>query len=480
MERLAVFMVALALPLLASAAVRDDYATQWPLTLSRDNGGAYRATLDESVYRQLQDEQLRDFVVVNRDGVAVPTALFAPEEPLAKPAQRVALSWFALPATPTGNGAQGWEMISQADADGRLSRVEARITDNAVAALPRSALLVDVSRVREAIVALELRWQPVDALDLGYRVEASDDLEHWQPLASRGRMVDLQREDRRLLHRRIELYGLLPHYQKARYLRLTPDRNDQALTITGVFAELAAARAAQAPTWLELAGHRNRVAGDAVFEFDIDGRFPVQQVDVALAGNHAVEWRLESRDDEDAPWRLQAGPWVAYQVDAAGVGSQSPARALGGIVRDRHWRLHADGAVIDEPRLRLGYRPEVVVFLAQGAAPYALAAGSARARRAEAPIQHLVAEVRRQRGADWQPSPAYLDAAQPLAGKTALEARRDWKAWLLWAVLGLGAVVVAAFAASVLRASRPATATASGSDGMGRDPERDPGSAPSP
>jgi hypothetical protein len=470
-------MVALASPLLA-AATAQDYAMRWSLTLSRDDGGAYRATLDESVYRQLQDPQLRDFVVINRDGAAVPTELFAPEEAMAKPAQRIALPWFALPATPAGSGAQGWELISQADADGRLSRVEARITDGAVAALPRTALLVDVSRVHEAIVALELQWQPVDALDLGYRVDASDDLEHWQPLASRGRMVDLQREERRLLHRRIELYGLLPHYQKARYLRLTPDRNDQALTITGVFAELAAARTTPVPTWLDLAGRRSEAAGGDAFEFDTDGRFPVQQVDVALAGNHAVEWRLESRDDADAPWQLRAGPWVAYQVDAAGVGSQSPAQVLNGIVRDHHWRLRANGAVADAPKLRLGYRPEVVVFLAQGSAPYALVAGSARARRAQAPIQHLVAQVRRQRGADWQPSPAYLDAAQPLAGKAALEARRDWRAWLLWTVLGLGALVVVAFAVTLLRVARPEVAAERGRP----DPDSgtDSGSEPSP
>lgn len=475
MKLLVAATLAIALSPMALAAVRDDYATQWPLTLSRDDGGAYRATLDESVYRQLQDPQLRDFVVVNRDGVPVPTDLFAPGEPLAKPTQRIALPWFSLPATPGGSGgAQGWELVSQADADGRLRRVEARITDSAVAALPRSALLVDVSRVRESIVALELRWQPVDALDLGYRVEASDDLEHWQTLASRGRMVDLQREDRRLLHRRIELYGLLPHYQKARYLRLTPDRNDQALRITDVFAELAAARAAPAPAWLEVAGRRIGSEGAAVFAFDIDGRFPVQQVDVVLEGNHAVEWRLESRDDEDAPWRLRAGPWVAYQVDAAGVGAQSPARTLNAIVRDRHWRLRADGAVADTPKLRLGYRPEVVVFLAQGAAPYALAAGSARAQRAQAPIQHLVAEVRRQRGTDWQPSPAYLGAAETLAGTSALEARRDWKSWLLWAVLGLGALVVVAFAVTLLRVSKtPAAAPP-------REAEGDSESKPSP
>jgi Protein of unknown function (DUF3999) len=455
MKRFVILLLVCLLPVPVLAGVRDEYARQWPLTLGRENGGAYRVTLDPGVYRQVQDPALRDLVVTNRDGVAVPTSVFAPEAPLAKAPQRIALPWFALPSTPAGDGAHGWELVSQADTDGRLRRVEARITDSTVAALPRSALLVDLSHVREAIAALELQWQPIDALDLGYRVEASDDLEHWQALATRGRMVDLQRDGRHLLQRRIELYGLLPQYQQARYLRLTPDRSDQAITITAVSAELAIARTAAAPQWLELT--ERRIGGNAdTFEFDIDGRFPVQQVDVALGGNHAVEWQVESRDDEDETWRLRAGPWVAFQVDAAGVGSQSPARELGLAVRDRHWRLRANGPVNGEPTLKLGYRPEVVVFLAQGSAPYALAAGSARARRAESPMPQLVAEIRKQRGEDWQPSPAYLGTPQILAGETALHAPQDWKSWLLWGVLALGALVVAAFALTLLRVAKPA------------------------
>ena len=448
-------LMATAVSTVALAEVSADYATQWPLTLGRDGDGAYRVVLDETVYRQLRDPQLRDLVVLNRDGAAVPTDLFAPQDALAKPAQRIPVPWFALPAPPADGGAQGWELVSQADADGRLRHVEARISGQPVAASPRDALLVDVSRVREAIVALELHWQPVEALDLGYRVDASDDLEHWQPLATRGRMIDLQREGRRLLHRRIELYGLLPHYQKARYLRLTPDRADQSLAITGVSVELAAARTAAPPAWIELAARRGSPGGVAGFEFELDGRFPVALADVALAGNHAVEWRLESRDDADAPWRLRAGPWMAYRVDAAGGGNASPARELDAIVRDRHWRLRASADVAAAPTLRIGYRPEAVVFLAQGPAPYALAAGSARAQRADAPIPQLVAELRRQRGADWQPSPAYLGAARPLAGDAAFKPARDWTSWLLWAVLALGALLVAGFAFSLLR-SKPA------------------------
>ncbi|QIL19925.1 DUF3999 domain-containing protein [Thermomonas sp. HDW16] len=445
------FLFAMTMSLAASAVVPADYATQWPLTLGRDDGGAYRVVLDASVYRQTQDPQLRDLVVLDHDSAAVPAALFAPQDALAKPAARIAVPWFALPAVRNDGGAQGWELVSQVDADGRLRRVEARITDEAATALARTALLVDISRVREAIVALELQWQPLDALDLGYRVEASDDLEHWQPLATRGRMVDLQRDGRRLLHRRIELYGLLPQYQKARYLRLTPDRSDQPVAITGVLAELAVARTAVAPEWIELAGRRADAGSDVAFEFELDGRFPVQLADVTLTGNHAVEWRLESRDDGDVPWRLRTGPWMAYRVDAAGVGGSSPAQALGGNVRDRYWRLHANTAVAEAPKLRLGYRPETVVFLAQGSAPYALAAGSARAHRTDAPVPQLVAELRRLHGEEWQPSPAYLGTAKPLAGEAALKPAYDWKSWLLWAVLVLGALVVAGFAFSLLR-----------------------------
>ena len=446
----------LALPVAGAAAARDDYARQWPLTLGRDDGGAYRVVLDAAVYRQVQAYDLADIAVLDRDGTPVPAAVFAPDQPLAQPPRRVELPWFALPAV-TGIGAsQGWELISQAETDGRLRRVEARIIDRAVEALPRSALLVDLSRVREAVVALELEWQPLDALDLGYTVEASNDLEHWQPLVTRGRMVDLQRDGRRLLQRRIELYGLLPHRQGARYLRLMPDRRDQVLAITRISAELAVPTAAPAPQWVELSGRRSSSGGRVHFEFELDGRFPVRQVDVALPGNHAVQWRLESRDSTDADWRARVAPWMAYRVDAGARSNRSGAQPLNGQIRDRHWRLSAAGVVNGEPTLRLGYRPEVVVFLAQGSGGYSLVAGSARAEPVDSPVPQLVAVLRRQHGADWQPSPAYLGPAQALAGDAALEPRRDLAAWLLWAVLVLGALLVAGFAVSVLRkASQP-------------------------
>ncbi|WP_251279031.1 DUF3999 family protein, partial [Enterobacter hormaechei] len=56
------------------------------------------------------------------------------------------------------------------------------------------------------------------------------------------------------------------------------------------------------------------------------------------------------------------------------------------------------------PTLRLGYQPEVLVFLSQGAAPYALAVGSSTARRMEAPIGVLIEELRQRNDPSWQPA----------------------------------------------------------------------------
>lgn len=449
----AIATLALALPL--SAAPRQDYARQWPLQLSRDDGGAYRVALDPAVYAQAQSAQLRDIDIVDASGASVPAAVFAPEQPLARAPQRVALPWFPLPAAPAGSAAQGWELISEVESDGRLRRVEARSTAGDAARLPQTALLLDASAVRAPIQALQLQWAPGAALDAAYSVEASDDLDHWRSVASSGRLLDLQRDGQRLQQRRIAFDAV---GEQARYLRLTPQDPQRAAQIVAVEAELATTAAAAPLLWRELKGARVELKdGSVAFEYRLDGRFPIQQADVALPGNHALEWRLESRDSEDQGWRAQAGPWMAFAVAGSGAGDRSAARELGAVSRDRLWRLRAGGAVPGEPVLRLGYRPEVAVFLAQGQPPYALVAGSARAARADSPLAQLVEALRQARGKEWRPADATLGAPAELAGAAALTPaprERDWRSWLLWAVLVGGALIVAGFAMSLLRSGK--------------------------
>lgn len=451
------------LPLLASASPREEYAWQWPLRLARPDGGAYRVTLDESVYRQVVGSGLRDLDVLDSTGRPVPAAVLSPDQAMPSSpvpsVRRVALPWFPLPATPSdGASPSGWELISETDTDGRLRRVEAR--GPAAQSTPRTGLLIDASAVKAPIRALELEWAPGAALDAGYRVEASDDLDHWRRIDARGRLLDLQRDGQRLLSRRIVLGD---DGERARYLRLTPERPEATVPIRSVAAELRSPATSAPMQWIALNGRR--VAPDAgtaknavVFEFHAGGRFPAREADVALPGNHAIEWRLESRRGSGSPWRLHAAPWVVYSVSADGQGSRSAPLALDGVVRDCRWRLIATGDVPGAPVLRLGYRPESMVFLAQGTPPYTLVAGSARAVRAESPMPQLLAALRQQRGAAWQPSEATLGAGNALAGAAALSAPmppRDWRTWLLWGVLALGALLVTGFSLNLLRSPAP-------------------------
>jgi len=436
------------LPLIAFAGVRQDYARQWPLNLDRDGEGAYRVVLDREVYRSAHLPTLADVDVVNADGSAVPAALFAAEQPLALMPRSADLPWFPLPAGKAGR-AQDIAVISERAPDGSVRRVETRLSAGVDAPGAANAWLIDASRIREPLVALELDWPQGElAIDAAYRVEGSDDLRDWRELQPRVQLLDLVRGGQRLRQNRIELDG------SARYLRLLPLQETAMPVLSSVRGELRSAAQVQDWRWEVLDGRSVVEKGATYYEYDLGGRFPLERADVAVLGNDANEWTLQSRDTADAPWRTRAGPWVVFSVDAAGRADRSAPQALQGVLRDRYWRLSARAAPGLVPKLRLGYRPEVVVFLAQGKPPYALLAGSARAKRSDAPLAQMLDAMRAQRGGSWRPGSAVLGQPQVSGGEQALApapVKRDWKAWLLWAVLIGGAAIVAAFAFSLLR-----------------------------
>lgn len=443
----------LVLPAMVVSAQTDNYARQWSLALQSPDAGAYRVVLDREVYRSATLPSLRDIDVRNAAGAAVPAALFSPAQPLAQASMQHALPWFPLPRDQATPG-RDITLISERDADGSLRRVEARVGQSGSAGTQpvANAWLIDASQVDAHIVALQLSWPAqTSALDVAYQVEGSDNLRDWRILQPRAQLLDLTRDGQRLQQRRIPLDG------HAKYLRLSPLQVDAVLPLAGVMAELAAPAVEQAWQWEALRARKVVSNGRTYYQFTLDGRFPISRADVLLDANAAGEWTLESRDVDDGQWQRRAGPWVAFQVGAGEGGERSAEQSLGDIVRDHQWRLSSRAQVNGVPVLRLGYQPEVMVFLAQGQPPFALVAGSARATRADAPLPQLIDAIRTRRGGDWQPATATLGTPAVLAGQQALQPappNRDWKSWLLWGLLVLGAAVVAGFAASLLRAQK--------------------------
>lgn len=424
-------IVATCMPAMAATPV--DYSTQWPLQPSVADAPAYTVTLDESIYRSVQRGDARDLDVLDARGRAMPATIAS-----APSATRTSLlhpAWFVMPPVDVSHP-DNWRVVADLDADGRLRGLR---TDSASSPDTATTLLVDLSGVAGEPVALTIDWTPGAPFERAYRVEGSDDFDNWYPIGH-DRLVDLQRGTGRLLHNRLSLAA---NGQAPRYLRVVPEESAALPAVTAITVE-ARVGSAPAPSWLMLAPRVNDASRS--LEFTTPARVPVRWVDLEVIGNDARQWRVESRESADLPWLTRIEGWVAYRL---GTGRSAP-QDLGTPVRDRYWRLTANGAG-DPPRLRLGYAPEQLIFLAGGQPPYLLVAGSTHAVRANAPVAQTLASLRASRVAGWQPPLATVGAARIRAGDAALAPVRDWKSWALWAVLGIGVVVVGAFALRVLR-----------------------------
>lgn len=435
----------------AIASDGDRYAWQWPLTLTAPEAALWQVPLSAEVYEAAMDPGLADLDVVDASGAPVPAAVIGAPAAADGDELRVELPWFALPP-PSPSAAPRWRVRTETGPDRRVQRVETELLEGAGELPALTGLLLDASAIDATIVAIELHWPPrSEPLDARYRLEYSDDLDRWQ-LAREARLVDLHNAGQRIVQSRLATGA----GASARYFRLQPIDSGSPLELERVDALIARGPVEAEPTWLALDGRRSESDGRVVVEFDNPGRFPVDRVDIVVGANATGEWWLESRDSEDQAWQRRLPPALAYRLVDADGGLQSPPRLLGRVHRDRHWRVLVFAPNRDSPTLRLGYRPETLVFLAQGEAPFALVAGSAQARRAPAPVAAVLAQQQARHGEAWQPATARLGSRADRDGAAALTPpapTRDWTGWVLWAVLLLAALAVSGMALSVLRRS---------------------------
>lgn len=424
-------LLAISMPAIAAAPV--DYSTQWALRLTVADAPAYSVTLDDAIYRSIHRADARDLDVLDARGRPVPAMLMSATS--STQITRLRPAWFVMPPLDSTHP-NAWRVVADLDADGRLRGLR---TDSSSAPGTATTLLIDVSHLKGDPIALDIDWTPAAAFDRAYRVEGSDDFDTWYALG-RDRLVDLRQGSGRLLQNRLNIAsdGHAP-----RYLRVVPEDVAALPAVTAITVETRV-QSPPATSWLTLAPR----AADAstALEFSSPARVPVQSIDLDVVGNDARQWRVQSRESADAPWLTRIDGWVAYRL---GAGHSAP-QQLSAPVRDRYWRLTANGPG-DAPRLRLGYAPEHLTFLASGQPPYLLVAGSTHSARADAPVAQTLASLRASRAAGWQPPLATVGAQQSRAGDAALAPVRDWKSWALWAVLGIGVVVVGAFALRVLR-----------------------------
>ena len=408
-----------------------------------DTGGAiFRVVIPRDVYLVATQPGLDDLRVFNATGRPVPTSI----RPVAPPAAGKD-EWIGVPVFPLYTTADvGLGTAAQVKIDRRGAVVE---VSGSAASETLTSYLVDASAIDATLGHLALEWQaPADASFLGHvRVEASDDLNRWRTLRSSAAIAQMRQGAFTISQGEIELPGV-----RAKYLRVWWPAELRAATVSTARVQPQRSTPVVEPQWESLApAPIPGSPGSAAY--DTGGLFPIERLDIEFAdATDAASVAIRSRAAGSGDLRIRHRG-LFYSLADSDIRLASKPAAIAPTV-DRYWTIETerDGGWGGRlPRLKVGWYPQELLFVARGEGPYTLAYGSGRAGRDDAPVDAVLANLdaeSRQRIRQ-----ATLGEPHDLAGSAALAAPRSWRREALWAILVAAVLMLGVFALRLFRES---------------------------
>jgi hypothetical protein len=440
-----VFAIAAAVSAAPVLASDQDFALAFPIDAPAD-APVFAFELPAEAYSTLTTQDLADLVVVDAQGREQPISLHRPPPPA--PPQAPEAFALPLPIAVPGDAASmpgALELHVRRDAEGTLSVLDLRSVDGVANGSAPAEWLIDVgAEARRGLDGLRLRPQSDADFRTLVDIRGSDDLVHWEELQSALPVLRASSDGRRI--ERLDLrFARTTH----RYLALRPVAGESALPAVVALEGLRRREAEPAPLASRVL-EAVAVSEDGLsVDFARFGPLPVQQAEVRLGnGDGILEYRIEEQVGER--WQTVASG-KAWRLSIGGETLEAAPTPL--------WRSGMGPLRIQlaqparPPSLVLGYAPDRVIVMANGTPPFRLLAGSASRRQASVGMDDTLAAIRRRQGADWQPPLAGVGAARTLAGAEALVPPTDVGRWGLWAVLGLGALIVGGLAVRLLRSA---------------------------
>jgi hypothetical protein len=441
----------------------QQYSHAMPVTVSGKDA-LVQLRLPKDVYLDARSAGLHDLRLFDGRGASVPFALIMPETQAKVSVRTVPATIFPLMAERRAGSANAGLEI-RTSADGSLVSVNTRVTGNAPASSQLSALVLDMGAGQAAAQLSALRLTlPKDVSNYTARVEleVSDDLKQWDSLGESLVSWLTNADTKALANDRIEFEP-----RAFRYARLSW-RDGAPVAFSAIDAEVRSRTAVTAPlesiTVVPLPG---KFVGDLVYPAAIAMpvrsfalQFAQQNVVMPAVIGHYVELPA-TRKGQAKGWRFEPSFGATfYQITQSGRTRRSGDLDLNDA-RAAEWVLRPQAAMASPPLLRLSWQPATLVFLANGGAPYTLAIGRTGASPVQVDIakvapgfsaQELAALEQASAGpATQQRVAAPAPSTAELAGASAQ--RRQM---ILWAVLGLGVIVLGAMTKVLLGQMRNA------------------------
>ncbi|MGJ7562927.1 DUF3999 domain-containing protein [Variovorax sp. GB1R11] len=452
-------------------------------------GPYHRLTLPLALYGRAAYADLRDLRVRNAAGHAVPYAWLRNEAAAPQTASRN-VPIFALPgAAAAASGDTALAFTVRPDGSLALASKAAAKADGA------TPWLIDVSQVKGSLLQARFDIAPDTRGLFAFRLEASDDLRQWRPVGGEEQLIRLAHGGQTIERLAVDLNNV-----RARFLRLRWSDPAHGAVLAGVGIDSVQEVEPVAPIEWSAALKPERCATDYC-DYLLPRGLPVQSLRIDLADVNTLAQVSVSglRDPVPAsavpPQPVPRNPLyalrhsqrrsvvrtegpdeallvdtVVYRLAQAGGEARSPVLALDGAVHAR-LRLRTSGPVsvlgATPPNIAVGAVPRTLVFLAQGAAPFALAwsaAPEANAVEGSVPGAPLALSTLIPGYAADRPVVADdATVALPVAAVTAavaaavqapLPMQEPSRKWWLWGALGVGLLLLAGMAWSLFASLR--------------------------
>lgn len=455
-----------------------------PLQLE-GSGPYFHLTLPTSLHTLAKDPELSDLRVRNADGLPLPWAWQG--EDIATPATRklsVPLFPVAAQTDASAPAAIGLRIRSDGSLEWKRQAASAQPSPTAPA-----DWIVDTHAATGNLLQLRLKLAPQAQGLFPLRVEGSDDLSHWHTLASDVAVLQINNAGQTLRQDQIDLGGA-----RARYLRLRWQQPSQAPELQGAELDCFEQPVPPAPAlqWTEAWAPQQCDASACTWRLPTG--LPVDALRVQLAETNTVATlRVLGESPAAAPGsapiyhrhhhplhglrhREREAPTasgngglqrsllaeaVVWRLTPAGQAeNETPPLMLDGS-HHTQLRIEARHAISEwgaqPPRIRIGTRSRSIAFLARGAAPLSLAWDLGKPEGAAVSLATLMpagklgelGTARVELPGVVQPAATAAPVAASNSPAVAIETANH-KPWL-WAALGLGLLVLAAMAASLLK-----------------------------
>ena len=423
-----------------------DYAYGWPIE-QESPSGFHEFDLPIEVYRSVADPGLRDIGVYDSRGEPAPRLISAPKEAETPDVvvETTLLPVLAAPGTPVAD----MRLALERSDGGTSVRIESVAAAEAAAPPALVAYLADLGEKTSRLRAVELDWpREIEPVITQLAIEGSVDLDQWFALGS-GTVAGLAQDNARIERRRIELQS-----REVRYLRLSWTRAPEQWRLTRLAVHYSQdVRPARRET--ETLWPTGRDPEDGGQVYDLGGAPAVDRIALALPGGQdLVRAAIHAWDPAGGYWRpVHEGQFYRLQRDGGVIESEPAATAP---VRAARWKVTIErGSRNADVGLELGWRPDRLLFLAQGQGPWQLVAGSAHDAEADFPQARRYAdpEMRDLLKKAGPVGGAALGARVELGGAARLEPAQSpaWRRWLLWIGLVAGVLLVGFMALRLLR-----------------------------